>query len=509
MGTIIHGFPGAGGGGSGASAMSDLTDVDLTSLSDGNILVYNGTDSKWVNFALSLGTAAAKDSTSSITQGSTDLIESGSVYAALADKVDTSLVGAASGIAELDSSGKVPSSQLPSFVDDVIEVEDYNHLPITGESGKIYVTIDDNKTYRWTGSTYAEISESLALGETSSTAYRGDRGKTAYDHSQDSGRVTAAVTSGLYKVAATAQGHIASLTAVQKSDITGLGIPESDTNTTYTVATGDANGQIKVTPSSGSAYNVGVKGLGSAAYANLANTVMEVGKASSRSTATVGTWTAMCNSSQTGSPKLPVASKWWNVMSLNNWSDSSTNWVSQLAVPTQDMSNTLNDTVWFKHNDATNTSIDSSTWHSLVSGAYVASARFGTTSSTTKIKININSTLAWMLSFVVTLYQGYRATKIMVSGYNYGSNKWYGATAVMLGDSSNSTLNVYFGYDAVNQLWVGFDGNSYTGVAISDVCNGYTQIPEYNGLFTISNVSSLATLQATVVVSGVSISLVT
>lgn len=256
MGTIIHGFPGAGGGGGGASAMSDLTDVDLTSLSDGNILVYNGTNSKWVNFALSLGTAAAKDSTSSITQGSTDLIESGSVYAALADKVDTSLVGAASGIAELDSSGKVPSSQLPSFVDDVIEVEDYNHLPITGESGKIYVTVDDNKTYRWTGSTYAEISESLALGETSSTAYRGDRGKTAYDHSQDSGRVTAAVTSGLYKVAATAQGHIASLTAVQKSDITGLGIPESDTNTTYTFTSG--TNKFTVTPSGGTAQDVAV-----------------------------------------------------------------------------------------------------------------------------------------------------------------------------------------------------------------------------------------------------------
>lgn len=246
MGTIIHGFPGAGGGGSGASAMSDLTDVNLTSLSDGNILVYNGTSSKWVNFALSLGTAAAKDSTSSITQGSTDLIESGSVYAALADKVDTSLVGAASGIAELDSSGKVPSSQLPSFVDDVIEVEDYNHLPITGESGKIYITIDDNKTYRWTGSTYAEISESLALGETNSTAYRGDRGKTAYDHSQDSGRVTAAVTSGLYKVAATAQGHIASLTAVQKSDITALDIPAQDT--TYGVVSKTANGLVPQLP---------------------------------------------------------------------------------------------------------------------------------------------------------------------------------------------------------------------------------------------------------------------
>lgn len=106
------------------------------------------------------------------------------VVETLDDKIDISAKGVANGVAELDSAGKVPSSQLPSFVDDVIEVADYDHLPATGESGKIYVALDTNKTYRWGGSEYVEISESLALGETSSTAYRGDRGKTAYDHSQ-------------------------------------------------------------------------------------------------------------------------------------------------------------------------------------------------------------------------------------------------------------------------------------------------------------------------------------
>lgn len=76
--------------------------------------------------------------------------------------------------------GKVPSSQLPSYVDDVLEYADLQHFPLTGESGKIYIAQDTNKTYRWSGSTYAEISESLALGETSSTAYRGDYGAEAY-----------------------------------------------------------------------------------------------------------------------------------------------------------------------------------------------------------------------------------------------------------------------------------------------------------------------------------------
>jgi hypothetical protein len=67
-------------------------------------------------------------------------------------------VGVANGIASLDGSGKVPAAQLPSYVDDVIEVANFAALPVTGETGKIYVTLDTNKTYRWTGSTYVEIS---------------------------------------------------------------------------------------------------------------------------------------------------------------------------------------------------------------------------------------------------------------------------------------------------------------------------------------------------------------
>jgi hypothetical protein len=59
--------------------------------------------------------------------------------------------------------GKVPSSQLPSYVDDVVEVANYAALPATGETGKIYVTIDTNYIYRWTGSVYVEIKDSSAV----------------------------------------------------------------------------------------------------------------------------------------------------------------------------------------------------------------------------------------------------------------------------------------------------------------------------------------------------------
>lgn len=98
--------------------------------------------------------------------------------------IPTSEKGANNGVAELDSTGKVPSSQLPSYVDDVETYENLAAFPQTGEDGKIYIAADTNLTYRWSGSAYIEISPSLALGETLSTAYRGDRGKIAYDHSQ-------------------------------------------------------------------------------------------------------------------------------------------------------------------------------------------------------------------------------------------------------------------------------------------------------------------------------------
>ena len=95
------------------------------------------------------------------------------------------------GVATLDTNGHVPAAQLPSFVDDVIDCKIAEDLatattpegePITPESGKIYVDVDKKLTYRWSGTTYVEISQSLALGETAQTAFAGDKGKVAYDH---------------------------------------------------------------------------------------------------------------------------------------------------------------------------------------------------------------------------------------------------------------------------------------------------------------------------------------
>lgn len=138
--------------------VNNISDANATDLTDGGDTTLHTHDDRYY------------------TESETDIL--------LGNKLDTSLKGVNNGLAELDSGGLVPSSQLPSYVDDVLEYADFASLPVTGATGKIYITLDNNLTYRWSGSAYVEISASLALGETSSTAYRGDRGKTAYDHSQ-------------------------------------------------------------------------------------------------------------------------------------------------------------------------------------------------------------------------------------------------------------------------------------------------------------------------------------
>lgn len=209
--------------------------------------------------------------------------------------------GLPGGVASLDSSGKVPAAQLPGFVDDMLEFagtvsgvtvetnftlnagavvvfnkttgsfvakatqagkvtyhtdwgnldgypdsEQYsdegamlngNSYGRKAEAGKIYVDVLSNKTYRWSGSGLTEISASLALGETSSTAYPGDKGKAAYAHAMAKGK---GFGTNLWKFATNAECHVIATTLVTKEDITKLGIPATDTR--YGLATAAVNG---------------------------------------------------------------------------------------------------------------------------------------------------------------------------------------------------------------------------------------------------------------------------
>lgn len=154
-------------------------------------------------------------------------------------KMNNTARGAVNGVASLDENGKIPAAQLPSYVDDIIEgyyyqggfYKEVGHTTsIDGESGKIYVDLTENgprQVYRWSGTAYVAIPIGLALGETASTAYAGDKGAAAYTHAVTNKGIAAA--SGLYKITTNSEGHVTAVTAVQKSDITGLDIPGSDT----------------------------------------------------------------------------------------------------------------------------------------------------------------------------------------------------------------------------------------------------------------------------------------
>lgn len=441
--------------------------------------------------------------------------------------------GQPGGLASLDSNGLVPSSQLPSYVDDVLEYPTLSAFPATGETGKIYVTLDTNLTYRWSGTGYVEISKSLALGETSSTAYAGNKGKENRDaltslpanlvstvasptanasnvvfnytgtsksginystptaktltipaasssaagvmaaadkvkldttipnqitdinntitEIQDditginSGKVSKltvagsgnAVTTGsivgdtltltkgatynnyvhpvgnapskatgLYKFSTDATSHVNSVTAVTKADITALGIPAQDNNTTYTFANG-SSGNFTVTPSGGSAQTV------------------SIGKPATASTAD-------------------------NSLKLNGFEYSA---FSQFA------------------HYRTTSANSNSAWY----------------------KVKILSKETWMLQFTIRVYQDYHATDIMVSGYNYSSNHWYNPAAKVIATTSvQKSIEVRFGYDTDGHLWVAVPAGHYTGLSVMNVNNGYSYIaPTWNTKFTITYETSL------------------
>lgn len=151
-----------------------------------------------------LGTAATVNT--GTTEGTIPVISTGDKLAETlipdlsGSYIATSLKGQANGVAELDASGLVPVSQLPSYVDDVIDGyvrtdgtlygEDWlsaeaDGAAMTPEANKIYVIISEgeyqNRTYRWSGTQYVEISASIALGSTASTAFPGDKGQQIYD----------------------------------------------------------------------------------------------------------------------------------------------------------------------------------------------------------------------------------------------------------------------------------------------------------------------------------------
>lgn len=132
-------------------------------------------------------------------------------------------------------SGTIAAANLPSYVDDVLEYASLSKFPTTGESGKIYTALDTNKIYRWSGSAYVVISETVALGTTHSSAGYGDESRAAYNHSTKTSGNPHHVTKtdvGLGNVenksSATIRGE---LTKANVTAALGYTPPTSDTNT--------------------------------------------------------------------------------------------------------------------------------------------------------------------------------------------------------------------------------------------------------------------------------------
>ena len=169
--------------------------------------------------------------------------------------VKKSSIGQASGIAPLDATGKIASGYLPSYVDDVLEYTNRGSFPTTGETGKIYINISDGKTYRWSGSTYSEISASLALGTTSSTAYAGDKGQANADainalQSDKLDKTSVSGTSGyIPKFSGTNSigNSVISQAASNKTTIGGKLVVNAGADT----SSGNCDEGIRVLPSSG------------------------------------------------------------------------------------------------------------------------------------------------------------------------------------------------------------------------------------------------------------------
>ena len=220
----------------GLAALVENIDNELATKVDkesGKSLSTNDFTNEYKTKLEGIGEGANKTTVdNSLSPSSTNPVQNKIIKAELDKKLNISQKGSAGGVAELGADGKVPAAQLPSYVDDVIEgyfsggkfyKESAHTTEIKSESDKIYVDISSKKIYRWSGSAYAEISSSLALGTTSSTAGRGDWTKTAYDHATGPhAPTTAATQSAMGLMSAADKTKLDNITAITTAEVDAL-----------------------------------------------------------------------------------------------------------------------------------------------------------------------------------------------------------------------------------------------------------------------------------------------
>ena len=200
----------------------------------------------------------------------------------------------------------------------------------------------------------------------------------------------------------------------------------------------NAGGQVKW--QSASSCSVGyATSAGSASPTSGSSYYIQNCTNSSRSTATTGSWISMVNSSQTGSPTLPTNGKWWTVLSADCWNSAPNNWVSQLALATQDGSG-----VWWRRNDTGGTSIDSSTWHRLAEGdsngnaLYAVSA--GSATDSTKMPL-AGGTFTGMVTHNKSIHGSGGDT---IYGAEARNSQWYKLTLATNGLTPPASSNQWY-----------------------------------------------------------------
>ena len=219
----------------GALKNPNALTISLNGTSQG---AYDGSAAKSINITASGVGAAASTHThskSQITDFPTSMPASDvHAWAKAASKPSYSIGEISGNLPVARLSGVINSANLPSYVDDVLEFDSFAKFPTKGESGKIYTALDTNKIYRWGGTKYVVISDTITLGTTHGTAGYGDESRAAYNHSTTTGNPhkTTKTDLGLGNVenksSATIRGE---LTKANVTAALGYTPPTSDTNT--------------------------------------------------------------------------------------------------------------------------------------------------------------------------------------------------------------------------------------------------------------------------------------
>lgn len=240
---------------SGASFPQQPDTGELFYLTSGTVGLYCFDGSEW----LQAGSGGGVSSFLDLTDKPTTLAGYG-----ITDALAASALGANGGVAQLDSAGKVPAAQLPSYVDDVVEYASAAAFPASGETGKIYVSLDTEQIFRWTGSTYVEVSANASTADAAvklstarSISVSGDATwSVSFDGSADATSAltlstvnSSPVSASFSKVTTNGKGLVTATTPVSSSDIHTLA------DAKYTNASNLASGTVSTARLGGGTAN--------------------------------------------------------------------------------------------------------------------------------------------------------------------------------------------------------------------------------------------------------------